>query len=176
MIPMMIIIIQMQIHHKRVALEERTIISPEDDGIWTAAHHQLRLHMCLYSHEEINLVQYPYFRRHTSHGLIRRCNTNSLCLYLCIYLCNYICPEQIISGIETFLLGRQLITVFIAFLISNITQFHDRFHDCPAILHLLWVRLNLPNLIVTIQLAQLTPEVSNHTKIEILNVTKSNVL
>ena len=63
-------------------------------------------------------------------------------------------------GIETFLLGRELITVSIGFLISNIVQFNDGFNDWPAIINLLWVRLNLPSMIVMMLLAQLTPEVS----------------
>lgn len=69
------------------------------------------------------------------------------------------------DGIPKFLLGRQLIVVPMGFLIANITLFDKYYGMMSPSLFFLLVGLGIPGMLVTMQVAQLAPQVlaSNHT-------------
>ena len=64
------------------------------------------------------------------------------------------------DGVGRFLLGRQLIVVPLGFLISNITRFHSEMYEkMPVLINFLLIKLNLPSMLVMMQLSQLAPQV-----------------
>ena len=64
------------------------------------------------------------------------------------------------DGVGRFLLGRQMIVVPLGFLISNITRFHSPMYaKMPVLINFLLIKLNLPSMLVMMQLAQLAPQV-----------------
>jgi hypothetical protein len=77
-----------------------------------------------------------------------------------------------------FLLGRQMIVVPLGFLIASITRFHSNiYNDMPSFFYFLIIQLNLPSMLVMMQLAQLAPQVlaNKHLK-QFLNLIGSNLL
>jgi hypothetical protein len=62
------------------------------------------------------------------------------------------------EGITRFLLGRQLIVVPLGFLMATITLF-EGYDNLPSGWYFLLVGLGLPGMIVTMQVAQLAPQV-----------------
>jgi hypothetical protein len=62
------------------------------------------------------------------------------------------------EGITRFLLGRQLIVVPLGFLMATITLF-EGYGNLPSGWYFLLVGLGLPGMIVTMQVAQLAPQV-----------------
>lgn len=80
--------------------------------------------------------------------------------------------------IGRFLLGRQMIVVPLGFLISNITRFHSVIYDdMPSFFYFVIIQLNLPSMLVMMQLAQLAPQVlaNKHIK-QFLNLIGGNLL
>ena len=70
-----------------------------------------------------------------------------------------------------------MIVVPLGFLMSNITLFHFENNTMPAFLYFIVVKLNLPSMLVLMQLSQLTPQVlaSKHIK-QFLSLIGSSVL
>ena len=82
------------------------------------------------------------------------------------------------EGVGKFLLGRQMIVVPLGFLMSNITLFHFENNNIfPSVIYFIIVNLNIPSMLVLMQLSQLSPQVlaNKHIK-QFLNLIGSNLL
>ena len=82
------------------------------------------------------------------------------------------------DGVGRFLLGRQMIVVPLGFLISNITRFHSEMYEkMPILINFLLIKLNLPSMLVMMQLSQLAPQVLANSYIKsFLSLIGANLL
>ena len=82
------------------------------------------------------------------------------------------------DGVGRFLLGRQMIVVPLGFLISNITRFQSPMYaEMPVLFNFLLLKLNLPSMLVMMQLAQLSPQVLANSHIKsFLSLVGANLI
>lgn len=93
-----------------------------------------------------------------------------------LYFKNYY-KHLITAKLGKFLLGRQMIVVPLGFLMSNITLFHFENNTMPSVIYFIVVNLNIPSMLILMQLSQLTPQVLANKYIKkFLSLLGSNVL